>query len=267
MEPMEGNRALWDELVPIHQASAFYDVEGFRSGGSSLHPIEIRELGDVRDKSLLHLQCHFGLDTLSLARLGARATGADFSATAIEAARLLARETEVDAEFHCADIYALPDVIGSTFDIVYTSYGVICWLPDITRWAEVVSHFTKPGGVFYMVEFHPIIEGIGDGAVPELDGSYFYGAEPVEWRSKGTYALPGAAVSNRSYQWHHSLGDIVSALTSAGLVIEFLHEHADVHEQMRQWMVQDESGRWRAPHQALPVLFSIKAHKDPHVAR
>jgi SAM-dependent methyltransferase len=173
----------------------------------------------------------------------------------------------VDADFYCADIYALPDVIGSTFDIVYTSYGVICWLPDIARWAEVVSHFTKPGGVFYMVDFHPVIEGIGDGPEPEFDGTYFYRAEPVEWRSKGTYAQPGAPVSNRSYQWRHSVGDIVSALTSAGLIIEFLHEHPDVHEQMRQWMVRDDSGRWQAPHQALPVLFSIKARKDPDPAR
>jgi len=261
MEPIDGNRALWDELVPIHEASAFYDVEGFKAGNSSLHSVEIAELGDVSGKTLLHLQCHFGLDTLSLARLGARVTGVDFSPNAIELARSLATEAGIDAAFHCSDVYSLDRVIQSDFDVVFTSYGAIQWLPDIGRWADTVARFTRPGGVFYMLEFHPVIEAFSDGPAPELDGSYFYKADPVEWRSRGSYAEPNAVVSNRSYQWHHSLGDIVSALTSAGMVIEFLHEHPDVHEQMRSWMVQDVSGRFRAPGDALPVLFSIRARK------
>ncbi len=259
MDPIEGNRALWDELTPIHLASAFYDVEGFKAGRSSLRPIEVEELGDVADKSLLHLQCHFGLDTLSWARLGARVTGCDFSLRSIEVARLLAAEVGIEATFHWAHLYDLPDVVDSTFDIVFTSYGALPWLPDICRWAEVVSQVVGPEGVFYLVDFHPVLQAFGDSPELALDESYFYRAEPVEWRDNGTYAQPGAAVLNRSYQWHHPVGDIVSALVAAGLAIEFLHEHPACPERLRPWMVQDEAGWWRAPKDALPVLFSLRA--------
>lgn len=261
MEPIDGNRALWDELLPIHVASSFYDVEGFKQGRTSLRQIELEELGDVAGKSLLHLQCHFGLDTLSWARLGARVTGVDLSPRSIDMARILAEQTGIDATFHCASIYDAEKVLGTTFDIVFTSYGALQWLPDIRRWAEVVSHFVNPAGTFYIVEFHPVIQVFADSETPLLDDSYFWRPEPVEWASNGTYAQPGAKVSNRSYQWHHPLGDIVSALVDAGMTIEFLHEHPTVHEALRTWMVQDETGRWRAPHDSLPVLFSLRAHK------
>jgi len=258
---MERNKALWDELLPIHLNSAFYDVEAFKNGGSSLHDLERSEVGDVNDKSLLHLQCHFGLDTLSWARLGARATGVDFSPRSIEAAKLLSKQVGVEATFHCTDLFDLEAVEHSTFDIVYTSYGVLPWLKDLNRWAELVAHLVSTDGFFYMVEFHPVIEVFADSPIPQLEGDYFFQDEPVEWKSNGTYAEPGAHVTNRSYQWHHPIGDIVSALVTAGLNIDFLHEHPDVHEQMRPWMVRDETGRWRAPQDSLPVLFSLKAQK------
>ena len=261
MEPIDGNRALWDELLPIHLASAFYDVDGFKQGRTSLRHIELEELGDVAGKSLLHLQCHFGLDTLSWARLGATVTGVDLSPRSIDTARILAEQTGTDATFHCAGVYDADQVVDSAFDIVFTSYGALQWLPDIRRWAEVVSHLVNAGGTFYIVEFHPVIQVFGNSEAPELDDSYFWRPEPVEWVSEGTYAQPGAKVSNRSYQWHHPLGDIVSALVDAGMTIEFLHEHPAVHEALRTWMVQDETGLWRAPHDALPVLFSLRAHR------
>jgi SAM-dependent methyltransferase len=259
--PIEGNKALWDELVPIHLGSTFYNVEAFKKGASSLHDIELRELGEVRDKSLLHLQCHLGLDTISWSRLGARVIGVDFSPRSIEAARSLADEVGTEATFYCADLFDLEAIEQSTFDIVYTSYGVLPWLKDLRKWAEVVAHFVAAGGVFYMVEFHPVIEVFADSPTPELEGRYFFDDEPVEWKSNGTYAEPGAQVSNRSYQWHHPVGEVVSALIEAGLTIEFLHEHPDMHEQMRPWMVRDSEGRWRAPGNSLPSLFSLKAHK------
>ncbi len=261
MEPIDGNRALWDELTPIHLDSEFYDVEGFRAGRSSLRSVELRELGDVEGKSLLHLQCHFGLDTMSWARLGAVVSGADLSPRSIEVARLLSEQIGTEAAFHCASIYDLPHVVDSDFDIVFTSYGAIQWLPDIRRWADVVARFVKPDGVFYMVEFHPVIQVFADSESPELADCYFFRPEPVEWVSKGTYAQPGAPVVNRSHQWHHPVGDVVSALVEAGMEIEFLHEHPAVHEPLRSWMVRDETGWWRAPHDALPVLFSLRAHK------
>jgi SAM-dependent methyltransferase len=262
MEPIEGNRALWDELVAIHMESDFYDVEGFKQGHQSLRRIELLEMGSVAGRSLLHLQCHFGLDTLSLARLGAVVTGADFSAEAVGAARRLADELGIDAIFVCAGLYELPEVIHSEFDFVFTSYGALAWLPDIRRWARVVAHFLRPGGTFYMVEFHPIVDAFGGTEAPEPEGPYFYDDAPVEWKCDGTYAEPGATVSSRSNQWHHPVGDVISALVEAGLTIQFLHEHPDVHEQMRPWMVQDDSGRFRAPRDSLPVLYSVRATRN-----
>ena len=225
LEPIDQNRALWDELVSIHMESDFYDVEGFKRGRTALRHIELEEIGDVSGKSLLHLQCHFGLDTLSLARLGAKVTGADFSAEAIGAARQLARELDIEATFVHGGLYELPEVIDAEFDFVFTSYGALAWLPDVRRWADVVAYFLRPGGTFYMVEFHPIVEAFGGTDTPVLEGTYFHDDEPAEWKCDGTYAKPGAAVSNRSYQWRHPVGDVVSALVESGLTIEFLHEH------------------------------------------
>ncbi len=262
MEPIEGNRALWDELTPIHVASSFYDVDGFKAGRSSLRPIEVLEVGDVAGKSLLHLQCHFGLDTLSWARHGgARVTGCDLSPRSIEVARDLAAELGIEATFQCANLYDAPDQIDSTFDIVFTSIGALAWLPDLTAWAEVVAHFVGVGGFFYIVEFHPVMQTFADTAQPAFEESYFTVDQPGEWKSPGTYAQPGATVAHRSYQWHHPLGDIVSALISAGLTIEFLHEHPAAPERVRPWMVSDDAGWWRAPHDSLPALFSLRASR------
>jgi SAM-dependent methyltransferase len=162
---LAANRALWDEWTAIHEASSFYDLEGFKagrsggsggSGGSRLRPYEVAEVGEVGGKSLLHLQCHFGIDTLSWARLGARVTGADFSHRAIELARSIAAELDLDATFVRSDLYDLPSVLDGQFDVVYTSRGVLGWLPDLERWAAVVAHFLRPGGVFYITEIHPV---------------------------------------------------------------------------------------------------------------
>jgi ubiquinone/menaquinone biosynthesis C-methylase UbiE len=259
---VEGNRALWDELTPIHMASSFYDLESFRSGRSSLRRIELSELGDIDGKRLLHLQCHFGMDTLSLARLGAEVTGVDFSWRSIEAARELAAELDVQANFVCSELYDLPAILDQRFDVVFTSYGALPWLPDTERWADVVSQFLEPGGVFYMVEFHPVIHAFGDGPQSELAESYFHMDEPHPWKAKATYADPDATVLNPSFQWHHPVGDVVSALIGRGLVIEFLHEHAASPERLRPWMVQDPDGWWRAPLDALPVLFSLRARQQ-----
>ena len=168
-EYFEANRRHWDEVVPIHMRSDLYDVDSFKAGKSKLKPVEREELRDVRGKTMLHLQCHFGLDTLSWAREGAIVTGVDFSEPAIEGAKALAAETGIEARFIISDVYSLPDRLEEEFDIVFTSYGAICWLPDIGRWAQVVTRFLKPGGTFYMVEFHPVC-GIfdNDPAVTDL---------------------------------------------------------------------------------------------------
>jgi len=169
-EYLAANRALWDEWTAIHETSSFYDLEAFKAGGSRLRDYEVDEVGDVTGKSLLHLQCHFGIDTLSWARLGARVTGADFSDRAIELGRSLAAELRLDATFVRSDLYDLPSVLDGQFDVVYTSRGVLGWLPDLGRWAGVVAHFLRPGGVFYMTEIHPVAQAFAfvDWPVPFL---------------------------------------------------------------------------------------------------
>src|SRR5579859_1194418 len=195
---MNANRALWDELTPIHARSAFYDVEGFKRGRISLMNIEREEVGDVAGKSLLHLQCHFGMDTLSWARLGASVTGVDFSEKAIALARSLSQELDIPARFLQANIYDLPEMLSEQFDLVYTSYGVLGWLPDIQGWGQVVAHFLKPGATFYIVEGHPFLMIFDDasGVTSYRMGlPYFQGPEPPLFEGNGDYGDPKAQVT------------------------------------------------------------------------
>lgn len=220
----ETNRGLWDGWARLHVQSDFYNVAAFKAGGSSLMPIEQAELGSVAGRSLLHLQCHFGMDTLSWARLGARVTGVDMSDEAIRLARQLSADTGLPARFIGCDIYELPSLLDERFDIVFTSYGVLSWLDDLERWAAVVAHFLNPDGVFYMVEFHPVW-----GALDEKDGTrlrydYFRAAEPERFEEQGSYADRSSDFSHPGYVWPHGMGEIITALISAGLRIEYLHE-------------------------------------------
>lgn len=264
MHEIETNRRQWDERTAIHVPSAFYDVEGFRQGRSTLKPVELAELGDVADKRLLHLQCHFGLDTLSWARRGAKATGLDFSEEAIAVARRLADEVGLDADFVCSDIYELPSNLDGVFDIVFTSYGVLAWLPDLKGWAEVIAHFLDERGVFYIVENHPVgwMCDEQDGKLVVIDPYFDVG--PVEVAARGTYAEPEAMLSNAtSYQWQHSLSDVINALIGVGLQIEFLHEFPFTTWQRLPSMVRGEDGWWRIPDRNdLPLLFSLRARKS-----
>ena len=256
------NRELWNELTPIHAGSEFYDVEGFKAGKSTLKAIELEELGNVSGKSLLHLQCHFGLDTLSWARLGARVTGVDFSDRAIVMARSLSKELGIKADFIHSDIYELPETLSSEFDIVFTSYGVLCWLADLRQWGEIIAHFLKPGGTFYMVADHPltnIFQSSEEDDELKVTYSYFHTPEPVKWASPGTYADTSANVSHPAYEWTHSLSDVVNALISAKLCIDFVHEFPVCAWQRFPSMEQDEAGWWRLKGDNIPLSFSLKA--------
>jgi len=261
------NQELWDTWTPIHERSQFYDVAGFKAGKSTLKTIELEELGDISGKSLLHLQCHFGLDTLSWARLGARVTGIDFSDKAITLASALSSELGIDAKFACSNIYDLPRLLRGEFDIVFTSYGVLCWLPDLNAWAEVIARFLKPKGVFYMVEDHPLtnIYNNTDGTEElKATDSYFHAPEPVKWDTDGSYAFgeKDAKVYRSSYEWTHSLSDVLNALISAGLKLEFLHEFPVCAWRRFSFMEQDQSGWWRLQGDNIPLTFSIKATRD-----
>ena len=271
MDPrVAANRALWDEWTPIHARSEFYDVEGWKSGRrTDLYPLLVSEVGDVAGKDLLHLQCHFGLDTLSWARRGARATGIDFSERGIEQARQLAAETGLDARFLVSDVVELPGRLEGDFDIVFTSFGALNWLPDLPRWAEVVAHFTRPGGFFYIAEAHPFAWVFDDDDdATELRLRYHYWPspdDPLVFSGGESYADPEAPVQAQvEYAWQHSMGEIVTCLASAGLRIEYLHEHPWVPWKMFPFMVETEpgSGVWRLPEPddaRLPLLYSLKA--------
>lgn len=263
----EANRRYWDGLVPHHLDSDYYDVAGFKAGGSTLNHIELEELGDVAGKSLLHLMCHFGLDTLSWARQGANVTGLDFSEVAVAAARRIAAECAIDARFVAGEVYEAPGVLDAQFDIVYMSYGVLFWLPDLRGWADVVASLLQPGGTFYMVEFHPmsgVFRQEGSEARLEVSIPYFTPDEPLRFDEDGTYAAPAAKLSDRvSYSWPHPVSEVVTALIDAGLEIQFFHEFPFSIEQSYPCCVRQPDGMFRLSEHdgSIPLLYSIKATK------
>jgi SAM-dependent methyltransferase len=261
---LEKNQQWWDEVTPIHERSAFYDVGGFTRGGNPLSSIEMEELGTVSGKSLLHLQCHFGMDTLSWARLGAKATGVDFSQKAITLAWTLAKRVGVEAQFIQSDIYDLPSVLSREFDVIFTSKGVLCWLPDLARWAQIIAGFLKKGGVFYMYEGHPLLnifEPSKDGRSMEVKYSYFAGP-CTEWPPGFDYAEKETRLSVGTFEWSHPLGEVVNALTHAGLRVQFLHEFPVLFFQANPLMIQDSQGWWHLEGDKIPLSVSLRAVKD-----
>lgn len=268
LHQIEQNRARWDEVVDIHVSSDFYRVAEFKAGHSALDPIVLSELGNVAGEKLLHLQCHFGLDTLSLARLGAKVTGLDFSPNAIAAARNLAEETRIDARFVEGRVEQAPDLAGTNFDIVFTSWGVLVWLPDINVWAQTVAKCLKPGGRFFMAEGHPILWIFEDQKEAYLDNlnvvrSYFLDG-PQRWENPFDYAEPSVSLKHhQSNEWQHGLGEVVTALADAGLRIDFLHEHDSLVWPGIPGMINNGQGEYKAPEGAprLPFAYSISARK------
>jgi len=253
------NRALWDQKTEYHFHSDFYDVEGFLKGRSSLNDIELALLGDVAGKSILHLQCHFGQDTLSLGRLGARVTGADLSEAAISKARELNNKLELDGRFICADLYELPNVLEDKFDIVFTSYGTIGWLPDIERWAGVVAHYMKPGGRFVFADFHPVMWMFSNDFT-RVEYSYFNG-EPIVETLDGTYADKSAPIKATEIGWNHGLAEVVNALKTAGLnILDFREYDYSPYNCFRN-MMEAAPGKYfiAGMERKLPMVYSLLA--------
>lgn len=268
--PLDANRALWDQWAELHSADEtnFYRIAAVKAGGSALHPLEIEELGPhVAGKTLLHLQCHFGLDTISWLRHGAAAvTGADFSGKAIEAARALAAacgESE-RAAFVQSNIDDLPDHLSGTFDIVYTSYGVLFWLPDLTRWAEVIAHFLAPGGLFYIAEYHPFSYILDDESETFAIGYPYFDSEVLTYETDSSYAAPHPdGMKLRAYEWMHTLGEIVTVLAGAGLRIDYLHEFPLTNFEPVPYVeaVDDRHFRLAVHADSFPLTFSLLATK------
>ncbi len=260
----DANKAVWNKKVSYHFKSDFYDVAGFRKGKNSLRFIELDELGDVKGKSMLHLQCHFGLDSLSWARLGAEVTAVDFSDEAIKTAKNLSAETGIEAEFICCNIYDLKEYLDREFDIVFTSYGVTGWLPDLKRWVDVISHFLKPSGTFYMVEFHPVAFMFDDN-FEKLDYSYFKSGEPIKETVTGTYADRNADINEAQYSWNHSLSEVINNLTASNLKLQFLNEFPFSVYNCFMNTVKGTDGWWRIKglEDIIPLMYSLKAVKNP----
>lgn len=220
---IEINRRTWNEKTKVHFESEFYNVKEFVAGGNSLNSIELELLGDIKGKRILHLQCHFGQDSISLARMGAIVTGVDLSDKAIEKGQELAKMCNTDVNFICCDIYELEKYLDETFDIVFTSYGTIGWLPDINKWAKEVSRFLKTDGKFVFAEFHPAV-WMYDDDFTEVRYSYFNAAPIIEIEN-GTYAEKDADLTQEFCCWNHGLADVIQALINEGLRIDKFHEY------------------------------------------
>lgn len=255
------NKAAWNLKTEIHINSEFYDNESFLKGESSLKHIELDLLGDIQGKSILHLQCHFGQDTISLSRLGAKVTGIDLSDNAIRYAQNTAKELGTDTRFICSDIYELPDVLDDKFDIVFTSYGVIGWLPDMGRWAEIIARYLKPGGQFMMVEFHPVV-WMFDDDFKTIDYSYFKGVEIIE-QLEGSYADRNAEIEYTTVTWTHSLSEVINNLIQAGICITRFEEYNYSPYNCFKHTIQIDKDKYRIKHLSdkLPMIYAVKGIK------
>lgn len=255
------NKESWNAKTAHHLKSDFYDVEGFMQGQSSLNSIELDLLGDLKGKTVLHLQCHFGQDSLSISRLGAEVTGVDLSDVAIYNARQIAEQLELDATFICCDIYDLPKHLTEKFDVVFTSYGTIGWLPDLEQWGAVVSQFLKPGGKFVMVEFHPVVWMFSDD-FSHIQYRYFNSGPIIETES-GTYADRSASITPQNVTWNHALSEVFQGLIQNGLEIGAMAEYDYSPYNCFENTVEFEPKKYRIQTlgDKIPMVYSIVAQK------
>ena len=257
----ETNKQTWNNKVKVHAKSNMYNLEAFKQGQSSLMPYELESLGDVKNKSLLHLQCHFGQDTLSWSRMGAKCTGVDLSDEGIKLAQTLNAELNLDANFVCCNVLDTSKYINDTFDIVFTSYGVIGWLPDLKPWGKMIADRLKQGGTFFIAEFHPIVwmfDYLGDNPVMK----YGYMQDKVIYEEyEGTYANQDSKMVSKEYGWNHGLSEVINALTEAGLHIEYLKEHDESPYDVLPNLIKTDSGMFVTEDKLYPLIFTLKATK------
>jgi 2-polyprenyl-3-methyl-5-hydroxy-6-metoxy-1,4-benzoquinol methylase len=267
------NKNLWNQRTAVHKDSSFYDVAGFRKTRNALTPIELNELGNVKEKKMLHLQCHFGMDSLSWANLGADVTGIDLSDEAIKEAKKLNDELGMNAKFICCNVYDLhPQNISpsnnfplhgsaGTFDIVFTSYGVIGWLPDLDKWAEIIAYYLKPGGIFYMAEFHPVV-WMFDEEFTHIQ-YYYDNRELIVTENQGTYTDRNADIKTKEYSWNHSISEVLNALIEKGLAIRHFNEFTYSPYPCFNNIVKGEDGNWRIKGMEgkIPMVYSVRATK------
>jgi len=265
----DANRANWDERADIHveDSTGAYAIERLVAGEDVLFPIEAGEIGDLSGQKVLHLQCHIGVDTLCLARRGARVTGLDFSRRALDHAQDLAARTGLQAEFVQGDVYDAPELVGNDFDLVYATWGTINWLPDVFRWGAVLASVLKPSGRLYFAECHPglaVLEEVNG----RLEPTFNYrtpSSVPLEFRPSQTYTGdPRQLANNLNFEWIHPVSDILKALIDNGMTLERIAEHEALPWQMFPMMVQGDDRLWRLPAgmPSLPLALSIGARKN-----
>jgi SAM-dependent methyltransferase len=257
----ETNKATWNNKVAFHAKSEMYNMGAFKAGKTSLMSYELEALGNIDGKSLLHLQCHFGQDTLSWSRLGAKCTGVDLSDEGIILAKQLNEELRLDAEFVCCNVLDTSKYISEKFDVVFTSYGVIGWLPDLKPWGKMIAQKLKKRGTFYMVEFHPIVwmfDYLDDKSIMK----YGYMQKEVIYEEyEGTYADQESKMVAKEYCWNHGLSEVINALTEAGLHIEYLNEHNESPYNVLPNLEKTKSGMFATKDKLYPLIFEIKATK------
>lgn len=254
---IEINRQSWNKRTEVHLKSAFYDLDNFLKGKSSLNDIELNLLGDIKGKSILHLQCHFGQDSISLGRLGADVTGVDLSDKSIDSAKQLAKQTDSNAKFICCNIYDLPEHLNQKFDIVFTTYGTIGWLPDLDRWAKIISKFLKPGGKFVFAEFHPVVWMFDDHF--EKIGYNYFNSGPIAETQTGTYADRDAELTLSGVSWNHGISEVLNSLINNGLEINSFDEYDYSPYNCFENTVEFEPDKFRIKHleNKIPMVYSI----------
>lgn len=261
---LETNRSNWDNRAEVHYFSEFYDVPAFIAGKSTLLPIEKRELGDINGRSILHLQCHLGTDSLSLARRGATVTGVDFSPKSIEKAELLHEKCQLPADFICADVLTLDQTLQGKFDIVFASYGIFCWISDIRRWFEVAAQFLKPGGTLLVLDDHPIqniFEADSNSGKPVIKNSYF-DTSAETFSCEASYTGPDEKLTaKKAVEWSHPVAELITGATTAGLHIDHFKEYPECEWHRWEPMQKQTDGYWKYPGMDIPFLFSLKATK------
>jgi SAM-dependent methyltransferase len=255
------NKESWNSRTDAHMDSEFYNVEGFLKGNSSLNSIELNLLGDLKGKSVLHLQCHFGQDTISLQRMGANATGIDLSDKAIASAVELAKKTNQAAQFICCDVYDLPNHLHEQFDLVFTSYGTIGWLPDLDKWAQVISIFLKPGGKFVFAEFHPVVWMFDDQF--EKVGYNYFNTGPIVETESGTYADRDAPIRQEYVCWNHGIGEVLNSLLANGLELNSFAEFDYSPYNCFKETMEFEPKKFRIKHldNKIPMVYALTATK------
>jgi SAM-dependent methyltransferase len=258
---IEVNKESWNNRVESHLKSDFYDLEGFLKGNTSLNSIELELLGDIKGKSVLHLQCHFGQDSISLARLGANVTGVDLSDKAIDSANKLAQETNASTSFICCDIYDLPNHLNQKFDIVFASYGTIPWLPDLDKWAKLISDYLKPNGKFVFAEFHPVVWMFDDN-FEKVGYNYFNSGAIIETQ-EGTYADKNAPIQLEYVCWNHGMSEVINSLIKNGLELNSLNEFDYSPYNCFSNIIEFEPKKYRIKHleNKIPMVYSILATK------